>query len=92
MRGVLLKAFYPCEKVRDFMYDHLEGSLPNLVSMRFQAHLALCPDCSRYLLLYKAAANAKDFRKANPPPEECLDATLDFLKKEGIVAPDETAT
>jgi hypothetical protein len=76
---------YPCEKVRDFMYDHLEGSLPTLTSMRFHLHLNGCAPCREYLFLYRKAADAEKFRKENPPPEELLSATLEFLKQEGVV-------
>jgi predicted anti-sigma-YlaC factor YlaD len=76
---------YPCDKVRDFMYDYLEGHLPMVTSIRFHLHLNGCAACREYLFLYKKAANAESFRKENPPPEELLSATLDFLKREGIV-------
>ena len=81
MKALLFKAVYPCEKVRDLMYDYLEGKLPFKVSMRFHTHLALCPECTRYLRLYRTTADAKAFRMDNPPPDGCLDSTLDFLKK-----------
>jgi Putative zinc-finger len=76
---------YPCDKVRDFMYDHLEGNLPPLTAIRFHLHLNGCAQCREYLYLYRKAADAKAFRKENPPPEEFLSTTLDFLRKEGIV-------
>ena len=76
---------YPCDRVRDFMYDYLEGGLPTLTSVRFHLHLNGCAACREYLYLYRTAANAEKFRKENPPPDELLSATLDFLTKEGIV-------
>jgi len=76
---------YPCEKVRDFMYDHLEGNLPTLTSIRFHMHLNGCAPCREYLFLYRKAADAEKFRKENPPPDELLSATLEFLKREGAV-------
>jgi hypothetical protein len=76
---------YPCDKVRDFMYDHLEGKLPMLTSIRFHLHLNGCAACREYLYLYRKAADAERFRKENPPPDELLEATLDFLKQEGIL-------
>jgi hypothetical protein len=82
---------YPCEKVRDFMYDHLEKDLPTLTSIRFHLHLNGCAACREYLYLYRKAADAQAFRKENPPPEELLSATLDFLKREGIVGQGEIA-
>ncbi len=85
MKGLLYRVTYPCEKIREFMYDHLEESLPTLISMRFHLHLNGCLACREYLFLYKKAANTKEFRKENPIPQDGLDRTLDFLRKEGIV-------
>ena len=85
MSGMFYKAFYTCEKVRDFMYDYLEGDLPSLVAMRFHLHLNGCAECREYLYLYRTAANSETFRKENPAPEEFLASTLAFLEKEGIV-------
>lgn len=71
------------------MYDYLEDSLPTLVSMRFHLHLNGCVECREYLFLYKKAAHAKDFRQQNPPPQEFLDSTLNFLRKQGIISPED---
>ncbi len=87
MSGLFYKVTYTCEKAREFMYDYLEDGLPFWVSLRFHMHLNGCPQCREYLFLYKKAANAKDFRKENPAPQEFLDSTLDFLRKEGIAGP-----
>lgn len=87
--SLLYKVTYPCEKVRDFMYDYLDESLPTMTSIRFHLHLNGCVRCREYLFLYKKAANAKEFRKENPPPDEFQAATLDFLEKQGITGPAE---
>jgi hypothetical protein len=71
------------------MYDYLEENLPFLVSIRFHLHLNGCASCREYLFLYKKAANTKEFRRETPAPQEFLDRTLDFLRKEGIVDWDE---
>jgi predicted anti-sigma-YlaC factor YlaD len=81
---------YPCDKVRDFMYDYLEGKLPMLTSVRFHLHLNGCAACREYLYLYRKAADAERFRKENPPPDELLAATLDFLRREGAVGEGES--
>ena len=80
---------FPCETVRQFMYDYLDESLPTVTSIRFHLHLNGCEKCRQYLYLYKKAANAKAFRNENPPPPEFLVTTLDFLEKQGIVPPPE---
>ncbi|MDQ3000263.1 MAG: zf-HC2 domain-containing protein [Fibrobacterota bacterium] len=87
--SMLYKVTYPCEKVREFMYDYLDESLPTLTSIRFHLHLNGCVQCREYLFLYKKAANTKDFRKTDPPPDEFLASTLDFLEKQGITGPGE---
>lgn len=87
MSGWFHKMTYPCDEVRDFMYDFLEESLPKLTAIRFHVHLNGCADCREYLFLYKKAANAGEFRKEHPAPDALLAATLAFLQKEGIAAP-----
>jgi hypothetical protein len=89
MSGLFYKVTYPCEKVREFMYDYLDDRLPTLTSIRFHMHLNGCAACREYIFLYKKAADAKSFRKENPAPEEFLKSTLAFLEKEGIVDGDE---
>lgn len=85
MNLILQKTIYSCDQVKTLLYDYLDETLPTLTSMRFHLHLNLCSKCREYLFLYKKAANAKAFRLENPAPEEFLKATLEFLKKEGIV-------
>lgn len=85
MRALIQKAIYNCEQVREFMYEYLDDALPSLVSFRFKVHIKVCQECREYLFLYKKTANAKDFRKENPAPQQFLDSTLDFLRKEGII-------
>jgi hypothetical protein len=85
MSGWFYKVLYPCDRVRDFMYDYLEDNLPTLTSIRFHLHLNNCPECRQYLFLYKKAADAKAFRAENPAPDAFLASTLAFLEKEGVV-------
>ncbi|MBW8888843.1 MAG: zf-HC2 domain-containing protein [Fibrobacteres bacterium] len=90
--NVFYNMLYTCDQVRDFMYDYLEGHLPMLTSIRYHLHLNACPACREYLFLYRKAANAEQFRKENPPPDELLSTTLDFLKREGIVGEEDAGT
>lgn len=85
MSGWFYKVTYPCDKVRDFMYDFLDESLPKLTSIRFHMHLNGCAECREYLFLYKKAANAREFRNEHPAPDAFLAGTLDFLRKEGAI-------
>lgn len=89
MSGLFYKATFTCDKVRDFMYDFLDESLPTFTSIRFHLHLNGCADCREYLFLYKKAANAREFRKEHPAPDAFLASTLDFLRKEGITEADQ---
>jgi hypothetical protein len=95
MTALFYKLYYPCDKIRDFAYDFLEGKLPAFVSMRFHMHLRGCPACQEYLRLYRTVASGRPaadvgrFRTENPPPRELLDETLAFLQKQGIVPPPE---
>lgn len=85
MSGWFYKVLYPCDKVREFMYDYLEEALPTVTSIRFHLHLNGCPECRQYLFLYKKAADAKAFRAEHPAPDAFLASTLAFLEKEGVV-------
>jgi Putative zinc-finger len=85
MSGWFYKMLYPCDQVRDFMYDYLEENLPTLTSIRFHLHLNGCPECREYLFLYKKAADAKAFRAEHPAPDAFLASTLAFLELEGVV-------
>jgi predicted anti-sigma-YlaC factor YlaD len=87
--ALFYRLYYPCDRIRDFAYDYLEGKLPLVVSARFHMHLRGCPQCQEYLVLYRQAADGGEFRKENPPPKELLDETLSFLEKHGIVPPAE---
>lgn len=89
MNKVFQKVIFSCEQVRAFMYEYLDEKLPTFTSIRFHLHLNLCAECRQYLFLYKKAANAKEFRDKHPAPQEFLNATMEFLKKEGIVGRDE---
>ncbi len=90
MKGLLGMAFMRCERIADFIYDYAEGNLPSQwLVMRFEAHISLCKRCREYLLLYKAAADASEFRSLNEPPPELLEKTLEFLQQAGLTGGDE---
>jgi len=84
MSALFYRLYYPCDRIRDFAYDYLEGKLTLAVSIRFHMHLRGCPQCREYLALYRLAANPAAFLKENPPPRELLDHTLEFLEKQGL--------
>jgi anti-sigma factor RsiW len=71
-----------CREFLDFIMDYLDGTLPDEEQRPFQAHLAVCPDCERYLSQYRVTATAG--RAALDPegdvpddvPEELVRAVL----------------
>jgi hypothetical protein len=87
MMKLLSIPLYSCGKVRDLLYDALDGSLAPMVSLRFRLHLKACAPCREYLRLYTMAADMKSFRRDNPPPTDLMDRTLAFLERQGIAAP-----
>lgn len=89
MRWPLNTVLYPCDRVRDMLYDALEGSLGPVVALRFKLHLKSCAPCREYLRLYRMAADMGSYRKENPPPTELMDKTLAFLERHGIAAPED---
>jgi anti-sigma factor RsiW len=44
-----------CRELVELVTDHLEGALSPADVARFEAHLALCPGCERYLAQVSAA-------------------------------------
>lgn len=43
-----------CQEFIDFLLDYEEGVLPAGQRVRFDEHLAVCPDCVNYLKSYRA--------------------------------------
>ena len=68
-----------CRDLYGFLDDYLEGGLDQPTRVAFQAHLAICRACRRYLGTYKAALAAAKTAEAPPfeaPPEELVQAIL----------------
>ena len=71
-----------CEDVNDFIVEYLEGTLDDRTRRRFEKHIANCPACSTYLDQYRETVTLVKEEAAPPePPEELVDATLDFLRQ-----------
>ena len=88
MRWPMSVALYPCDRVRDMLYDDLEGTLPRIAVLRLKLHLTACARCRQYMRLYRMAADMRAFRRDNPPPTSFMDKTLDYLERQGIAEPD----
>jgi anti-sigma factor RsiW len=43
-----------CREIADFLADYLAGRLAPDVHAEFERHLAVCPNCERYLATYRA--------------------------------------
>lgn len=73
-----------CRELADFIIDYVGGTLPPDVTRRFDHHLAICPNCVRYLANYRAtvALGRRAFEDDNQSaqesgaPEELIAAIL----------------
>jgi len=77
-----------CRELIDFLGEYLDGELPRDVRLRFDEHLAACPECSAYLETYRRTVKlAKDaFRDPDDPvpedvPEDLVKAILSARRK-----------
>ena len=73
-----------CQDVNAFLVGYLEGTLDARTRVRFERHIARCPQCAPYLDQYrKTIALAKAEGTAEPlaPPDELAEWTLAFLRK-----------
>jgi anti-sigma factor RsiW len=73
-----------CREFADFMADYVSGELSATVRAALDRHLALCPNCRRYLTSYeetiklgKAAFDDDDAAVPATVPEELVKAILD---------------
>jgi anti-sigma factor RsiW len=72
-----------CKDVASFILEYLENGLDRTTRTRFEHHLAICPNCVRYLAHYRAtiAAGRDAFQEPSgtlPPevPEDLVRAIL----------------
>jgi anti-sigma factor RsiW len=73
-----------CRALANFIADYLTGGLDPSVRAEFDRHLTLCPNCQRYLALYKATtymsrqafADADEPAEAAGVPQDLIDAIL----------------
>lgn len=68
-----------CRDLYGFLDDYLAGALDLPARVAFQAHLAMCRACRRYLRTYEAALAVAKTAEAAPlevPPEELVQAIL----------------
>lgn len=73
-----------CRAFANFIADYLTGELDPSVRAEFDRHLTLCPNCERYLALYRATAyvtrqafaDADESAEAAGVPQDLIDAIL----------------
>lgn len=79
-----------CREFASFIMQYLSGELPESTRGAFEEHLALCPNCVRYLAQYRATLLAgKDaFDEPDAPvpvavPDDLVTAILAARKPDG---------
>lgn len=73
-----------CQDVNAFLAGYLEGTLDDRTRVRFEQHIARCPQCAPYLEQYRATiALAKTAGAIEPkaPPDVLAEWTLSFLRE-----------
>ena len=68
-----------CHELYGFLDDYLARALDLPTRVAFEAHLAICSACRRYLRSYEATLAAAKSAEAAPleaPPEELVQAIL----------------
>jgi anti-sigma factor RsiW len=78
-----------CRELVDFLMSYLDGELPEAKRADFEAHLADCPDCERYLSSYRdtvrlgkaAFRDLDDEALVEGMPERLVQAILATVKK-----------
>ncbi len=82
-----LKSFFrrplSCEDVNQFILDYLEETLPENTRSRFDAHVAMCPNCSSFFDQYVNTIDLvhEEGTFVIDPPEELVEMTLHFLRE-----------
>ncbi len=73
-----------CEELERFIYDYLEGCLPESVKAKFEFHLKLCAECRHYLAAYRRTIDVgrSAIERDVPPqmPEDLVKAIMDARK------------
>ena len=72
-----------CRDFADFLADYLAGDLPEDILATFEDHIAVCPNCVRYLAQYRESivVGRQAFRDldagvASDVPEDLIAAIL----------------
>ncbi len=75
-----------CRDVAGFLGDYLDGQLPGDARARFEAHLAECPACVRYLRQYRDTIRLAREAHADVPAEPPADLLAAILAARAAAA------
>ena len=59
-----------CQELSEIVTDYLEGAMPLRDRVRFDLHVAVCPECRRYLEQMKTTIEASGHIPPEPIPPE----------------------
>jgi anti-sigma factor RsiW len=67
-----------CRELADFLMAYLDGELPVAAAASFEAHLAACPSCVRYMESYRRTIELERLARQDVAamPEELVRAIL----------------
>jgi anti-sigma factor RsiW len=69
-----------CREVVELVTMYLEGSLPAAERARFEAHLGVCPHCSRYLEQFRMTISATGQLRESDVAPEAKEALLNAFR------------
>lgn len=69
-----------CQELVEVITDYLEGTLSAVDRARFEAHLAQCIHCTRYLEQFRLTIEEAGRIKAEELPEELTGQLLDAFR------------
>lgn len=76
----MIRGFPTCRSASAFLLDYVEGRLSAKTARKFEEHLAICPNCERFLEQYRETIRMVKELPAPEPPPELADMTSEFLR------------
>lgn len=68
-----------CRDFADFLLDYVEGQLAPEVHRAFDGHMAICPDCVRYLRHYTETVKAGRLAMADELPADVPESLVSAI-------------
>lgn len=66
-----------CQELVELITDYLEGALPAADRARFEAHLAVCDGCTRYVEQFRLTIQGAGRLRAGDLPPDLTDRLLE---------------